>query len=71
MSRLPDRVSIQRFRRLPEQHRLAVQFLATVNAQISAKGYMLKEGTTVDATVIAAPTRIWWPRSLPAQTARS
>lgn len=56
MSRLPDRVSILRFRHLLEQHRLAEQFLATVNAQLSAKGYMLKEGTAVDATLIAAPS---------------
>ncbi|NPT61546.1 IS5 family transposase [Paraburkholderia elongata] len=56
MSRLPDRVSILRFRHLLEQHRLAEQFLVTVNAQFSAKGYMLKEGTAVDATLIAAPS---------------
>lgn len=56
MSRLPDRVSILRFRHLLEQHRLAEQFLVTVNAQLSAKGYMLKEGTAVDATLIAAPS---------------
>ncbi|MEX3960565.1 IS5 family transposase [Trinickia sp. EG282A] len=56
MSRLPDRVSILRFRHLLEQHQLAEQFLATVNAQLSAKGYMLKEGTAVDATLIAAPS---------------
>ncbi len=54
MSRLPDRVSILRFRHLREQRRLAEQFLVTVNAQLSAKGYMLKEGTAVDATLIAA-----------------
>lgn len=56
MSRLPDRVSILRFRHLLEQHKLAEQFLQTVNAQLSAKGYMLKEGTVVDATLIAAPS---------------
>jgi IS5 family transposase len=56
MSRLPERVSILRFRHLLEQHRLAEQFLATVNARLSTKGYMLKEGTAVDATLIAAPS---------------
>lgn len=56
MSRLPDRVSILRFRHLLEQHWLAEQFLATVNAQLGAKGYMLKEGTAVDGTLIAAPS---------------
>ncbi|WP_232232613.1 MULTISPECIES: IS5 family transposase [Cupriavidus] len=56
MSRLPAPVSIPRFRHLAEQHRLAEQFLKTVNAQVSAKGYLLKEGTAVDATLIAAPS---------------
>jgi len=56
MSRLPDRVSILRFRHLLEQHQLAEQLLKTVNAQLSAKGYLLKEGTVVDATLIAAPS---------------
>ncbi|MGF6267131.1 hypothetical protein OKW49_008125 [Paraburkholderia youngii] len=56
MSRLPDRVSILRFRHLLEQHQLAEQFPKTVNAHLSAKGYLLKEGTAVDATLIAAPS---------------
>lgn len=56
MSRLPDRVSILRFRHLLEQHKLAEQFMQTVNAQLGAKGYLLKEGTAVDATLIAAPS---------------
>jgi IS5 family transposase len=56
MSRLPDRVGILRFRHLLEQHQLADQLLKTVNAQLSAQGYLLKEGTVVDATLIAAPS---------------
>lgn len=55
MSRLPDRVSNLRFRHLLEQHQLAEQLLKAVNAQLSAKGNLLKEGTVVDATLIAAP----------------
>ncbi len=35
---------------------MAEQFLQTVNAQLSAKGYLLKEGTVVDASLIAAPS---------------
>lgn len=54
--RLPDRVSILRFRHLLEEHELALQILATVNATLSAKGLMLKSGTAIDATLIAAPT---------------
>ena len=56
MSRIPDRVSILRFRHLLEAHDLAGQILATVNANLAAKGFLLKEGTVVDATLIAAPS---------------
>jgi IS5 family transposase len=56
MSRLPDRVSILRFRHLLEKHQLAEQFLRTVNEQLNARGFLLKEGTVVDATLIAAPS---------------
>jgi IS5 family transposase len=55
MNRLPDRVSILRFRHLLEQHELAPKMLEAVNATLAAKGLLLKEGTAVDATLIAAP----------------
>lgn len=54
--RLPDRVSILRFGHLLEQHQLAPQMLAVVNATLADKGLMLKQGTVVDATLIAAPS---------------
>ncbi len=50
-SRLPDRVSI-----LLEEHRLAEQFLQVVNAHLTDAGLLLKEGTMIDATLIAAPS---------------
>ena len=56
MNRLPDRVSILRFRHLLEQHELAPKMLEAVNATLAAKGLLLKEGTAVDATLIAAPS---------------
>ena len=56
MARMPDRVSILRFRHLLEQHNLAQQILATVNASLIGKGLMLKRGTAIDATLISAPT---------------
>ena len=56
VERIPDRVSILRFRHLLEEHQLAEQILATVNATLSGKGLMLREGTVVDATLIAAPS---------------
>ena len=55
-SRLPDESTILRFRHLLERHKLAEQMLATVNALLIAKGLLLKAGTVVDATLIAAPS---------------
>ena len=56
MNRLPDRVSILRFRHLLERHDLAPQMLQTVNATLAAQGLLLKEGTAIDATLSAAPS---------------
>ncbi|MEN9539820.1 MAG: hypothetical protein RLZZ126_2055, partial [Pseudomonadota bacterium] len=53
---LPDESIILRFRHMLETHNLSVQILATVNATLSAKGLLLKQGTVVDATLIAAPS---------------
>ena len=53
---LPDESTILRFRHLLEAHDLSVQILFTVNAMLAAKGLLLKQGTVVDATLIAAPT---------------
>ncbi len=55
-SRLPDESTILRFRHLLERHKLAEQILATVNDLLQAKGLLLKAGTVVDATLIAAPS---------------
>ena len=54
--RLPDRVTILRFRHLLEEHKLADQILATVNATLIEKGLLLKQGSAIDATLIAAPS---------------
>ncbi len=53
---LPDESTILRFRHLLEANNLSVQILATVNATLTAKGLLLKQGTVVDATLIAAPS---------------
>lgn len=55
-ARLPDRVSILRFRHLLEKHKLSQQFFDTVNAMLKARGLMLHSGTVIDATIIAAPS---------------
>ena len=56
ITRLPDESTILRFRHLLEAHQLAQQILATVNAGLIERGLMLKTGTVVDATLIAAPS---------------
>ena len=56
ISRLPDESTILRFRHLLEEHGLGQQILATVNAKLIERGLMLKTGTVVDATLIAAPS---------------
>jgi IS5 family transposase len=53
---LPDETTILRFRRLIEQHKLAPQILGVVNDLLRDKGLMLRRGTVVDATLIAAPS---------------
>jgi transposase, IS5 family len=53
---LPDESTILRFRHLLERNNLSLQMLATVNATLTAKGLLLKQGTVVDATLIAAPS---------------
>ena len=54
--RIPDRVSILRFRHLLEEHDLSPKILAVINAKLAAHGLLLKTGTVVDATLIAAPS---------------
>jgi IS5 family transposase len=54
--RLPDESTILRFRHLLEKHKLAAQILGLVNELLCAKGLMLRAGTVVDATLIAAPS---------------
>ena len=53
---MPSESSILRFRHLLERHKLADQILSIVNDLLSAKGLLLKAGTVVDATLIAAPS---------------
>ena len=55
-ARLPDEGAILRFRHRLEKHKLAEQILLTVNELLIQRGWLLKTGTVVDATLIAAPT---------------
>ena len=55
-ARLPDESTIVRFRHRLEKHKLAEQILSVVNELLTKKGLLLKAGTAVDASLIAAPT---------------
>jgi IS5 family transposase len=54
--RLPDETTILRFRHLLEAHKQAPKILQTVNELLRGKGLLLRAGTVVDATLIAAPS---------------
>ena len=54
--RLPDESTILRFRHVLERNQLAEQILTTINTLLHGRGLMLKSGTVVDATLIAAPS---------------
>ncbi len=56
VARLPDETTILRFRHLLEKHDLATDMLRVVNDILQAKGLLMKKGTVVDATLIAAPS---------------
>ena len=54
--RLPDESTILRFRHRLEKHKLSEKILTAVNELLIQRGLLLKVGTVVDATLIAAPT---------------
>lgn len=56
LSRLPDESTILRFRHRLEEHKLSEQILQTVNDLLTERGLLLKVGTAIDATLIAALT---------------
>lgn len=52
----PDATTLLKFRRLLEAHGLTQRIFAAINIHLAQKGLLLKEGTIVDATIIAAPS---------------
>ena len=52
----PDATTLLKFRRLLNEHDLTARIFACINATLSDKGLMLREGTIVDATIIEAPS---------------
>jgi IS5 family transposase len=53
---IPDETTILNFRHLLEENDLAADILKLVNAHLAKKGLLLKRGSIVDATIIAAPS---------------
>jgi len=53
---LADETTILNFRRLIEEHGLAPALFGRVQALLEEKGLMMKEGTIVDATLVAGPS---------------
>ena len=54
--RIPDETTILNFRHFLEKHKLGKAIFDTVNKQLAKEGLLLKEGTIIDATIIAAPS---------------
>jgi len=50
----PDATTLLKFRRLLETHGLTRRIFETINAHLAEKGLLMREGTIVDATIIAA-----------------
>src|SRR3989304_10634793 len=53
---VPDETTILNFRHFLETHALQKKFFTIVKDSMEEKGFILKKGTTVDATIIDAPS---------------
>ncbi len=53
---VPDATTLLKFRRLLETQDLCKGLFTAINADLTARGLLLREGTLVDATLIAAPS---------------
>ena len=52
----PDSTTLVRFRNWLNEHNLARAILDEVNASLAGAGLLMRQGTVVDATIIAAPS---------------
>ena len=52
---VPDATTLLKFRRLLETHDLCKGLFNAINADLAHRGLMMREGTLVDATLLAAP----------------
>ncbi len=55
---VPDATTLLQFRHLLEKEGLTKAIFAAINAPLSAKGLMMREGTIADATILAAPPSV-------------
>lgn len=53
---IPDESTILRFRHFLEENKLQVRFLKIINEILEEKWLLMREGTSVDATIIKAPS---------------
>ena len=53
---IPDETTILNFRHLFEKHSLGKKIFDEINEHLNSQGLILKEGTIIDASIIAAPT---------------
>jgi IS5 family transposase len=53
---IPDETTILNFRHLLEEHELTRAMFERINGLLEGKGLLLRSGTIVDATIIAAPS---------------
>jgi IS5 family transposase len=51
----PDATALLKFRHLPEWNGPTRQIFDTINGHLAEKGLMMRKGSIVDATLIAAP----------------
>lgn len=66
---VPDHSTLSRFRKLLAERQLGERLLAEINGQLDRQGLVLKRGTLVDASLVAANTRR--PRKGEPRVARS
>lgn len=52
---VPDATTLLKFRRLLSEHDLTRALFDEINAHLAERGLLMRAGTVVDATIIAAP----------------
>ena len=56
LEQVPDATTLLHFRHLLEKHELGSQLLAVQSELFEAQGWIMRGGSIVDATIIAAPS---------------